>query len=66
MDDFSRMTRVYFMRQKSKAFSILKKFQNLVERQSGQYIKILRSDRGGEYSLKNLINFVSLLAWIGN
>ena len=30
--DFSRMTWVYFLRQKSKIFTVLKKFQVMVER----------------------------------
>ena len=50
IDDFSRMTWVYFMRQKSDVFSIFKKFQSFVERQSGHLMKVLRSDRGREYN----------------
>ena len=50
VDDYSRMTWVYFLRQKSEVFSIFKKFQAMVERQSGYLIKVLRSDRGGEYT----------------
>lgn len=50
IDDFSRMTWIYFMRQKSDVFSIFKKFQSFVERQSGYLIKVLRSDSGGEYN----------------
>ena len=48
IDDFSRMTWLYFMRQKSEVFSIFKKFQNFVERQSGYKMKVLKTDRGGE------------------
>ncbi|KAL0366816.1 UNVERIFIED_CONTAM: Retrovirus-related Pol polyprotein from transposon TNT 1-94 [Sesamum radiatum] len=50
IDDYSRMTWVYFMREKSEVFKIFKKFKNLVEKQSGQRIKVLRSDRGKEYN----------------
>ncbi|KAL0357030.1 UNVERIFIED_CONTAM: Retrovirus-related Pol polyprotein from transposon TNT 1-94 [Sesamum calycinum] len=50
IDDYSRMTWVYFMREKSKVFKVFKKFKNLVEKQSGRSIKVLRSDRGKEYN----------------
>ncbi|KAL0318435.1 UNVERIFIED_CONTAM: Retrovirus-related Pol polyprotein from transposon TNT 1-94 [Sesamum angustifolium] len=50
IDDYSRMTWVYFMREKSEVFKVFKKFKNLVEKQSGRSIKILRSDRGKEYN----------------
>ena len=57
VDDFTRMTWVYFMRQKSDVFSIFKKFQNFVERQSGYLMKVLRSDRGGEYNSNEFNKF---------
>ena len=57
IDDFSRMTWVYFMREKSEVFNIFKKFQTLVERQSGHLMKKLRSDRGGEYTSNEFIKF---------
>ncbi|KAL0301377.1 UNVERIFIED_CONTAM: Retrovirus-related Pol polyprotein from transposon TNT 1-94 [Sesamum radiatum] len=41
---------VYFMREKSEVFKVFKKFKNLVEKQSGRSIKVLRSDRGKEYN----------------
>ncbi|KAL0286083.1 UNVERIFIED_CONTAM: Retrovirus-related Pol polyprotein from transposon TNT 1-94 [Sesamum angustifolium] len=50
IDDYSRMTWVYFMREKSEVFKVFKKFKNLVEKQSGLSIKVLRSDRGKEYN----------------
>ncbi|KAL0370795.1 UNVERIFIED_CONTAM: Retrovirus-related Pol polyprotein from transposon RE1 [Sesamum angustifolium] len=50
IDDYSRMTWVYFMREKSEVFKIFKKFKNLVENQSGRSIKVLISDRGKEYN----------------
>ncbi|KAG6484843.1 hypothetical protein ZIOFF_053368 [Zingiber officinale] len=57
IDDHTRMTWVYFMRQKSEVFMIFKKFKSLVEKQSGCFIKILRSDRGKEYTSKEFHNF---------
>ncbi|KAL0368054.1 UNVERIFIED_CONTAM: Retrovirus-related Pol polyprotein from transposon TNT 1-94 [Sesamum calycinum] len=48
IDDYSRMTWVYFMREKSEVFKVFKKFKNLVE--NGRSIKVLRSDQGKEYN----------------
>lgn len=50
IDDFTRMTWVFFMRQKSEVFTIFKKFKSFVEKQSGHFIKVLRSDNGKEYT----------------
>ena len=51
IDDYSRITWIYFLKQKESAdvLSKFKEFKALVENQSGQKIKILRSDNGGEY-----------------
>ncbi|GLU00818.1 hypothetical protein SLE2022_181580 [Rubroshorea leprosula] len=49
VDDFSRLTWVYFAKEKSDAFPIFKKFKALVEKQSGCSIKVLRTDQGGEF-----------------
>ncbi|KAL0380608.1 UNVERIFIED_CONTAM: Retrovirus-related Pol polyprotein from transposon TNT 1-94 [Sesamum angustifolium] len=38
------------MREKSEVFKVFKKFKNLVEKQSGRSIKVLRSDRGTKYN----------------
>jgi transposase InsO family protein len=48
--DFSRETKVRFLKLKSKAFSALKDYEMELRRQTpGAKIKKLRSDRGGEY-----------------
>jgi transposase InsO family protein len=57
IDDFTRMTWVYFMRQKSEVFTIFKKFKIFVEKQSGHFIKVLRSDNGKEYTSNEFDNF---------
>ncbi|KAL0438667.1 UNVERIFIED_CONTAM: Retrovirus-related Pol polyprotein from transposon TNT 1-94 [Sesamum latifolium] len=49
IDDFSRMTWVCFLKEKSEVFSIFRKFKASVEKQSGNAIKVLRTDRGGEF-----------------
>jgi len=48
-DDFSRYTYVYIMKSKDEAFSLFKCYKSTVENQKEKKIKILRSDRGGEY-----------------
>ncbi|CAL8999643.1 unnamed protein product [Prunus brigantina] len=48
-DDCTRMSWVYFIRNKSSAFECFRKFKAMIELQSGYKIKCLRSDRGGEF-----------------
>ena len=50
IDDFTRMTWVYFLKQKSEVFEVFRKFKLFVENQSGRTIKVLRSDNGKEYT----------------
>ena len=49
IDDHSRFTHVYLMKNKDQAFDMFKRYKVLVENQLEKKIKILRSDRGGEY-----------------
>ncbi|KAM1003727.1 hypothetical protein ACFX2C_004014 [Malus domestica] len=49
VDDCTRMSWVYFLRQKSEALTCFKKFRAMVELQSGFKVKCLRSDKGGEF-----------------
>ena len=50
IDDYSRRTWIYFLKQKesSEVLSKFKEFKALVENQLGQKIKTLRLDNGGE------------------
>ena len=57
IDDLTSMIWVYFMRQKSEVFVIFKKFKAFVEKESGRPIKVLRSDRGREYTSNELDKF---------
>lgn len=66
IDDFTRMTWVYFMGQKSEVFTVFEKFKTFVEKQSSYFIKLLRSDRGKEYTSNDLINFVKMKEWKDN
>lgn len=49
IDDFSRYTKVYLLRNKDEAMEKFLIFKAMVENQTGKKIKRLRSDRGGEY-----------------
>ena len=51
-DDYSRMSWVYFLENKSEACRQFQKFKAMVENQSGCHIKTLRTDRGGEFVSK--------------
>jgi transposase InsO family protein len=57
IDDFSRKTWVYFLKEKSETFFIFKKFKVLLENLSAECIKTLRSDRDGEFTSKEFMNF---------
>ena len=45
IDDFTRKTWVYFLKNKSEVFEKFRNFKALVENQSGKHIKVLRTDR---------------------
>ena len=50
IDDFSRKVWIYFLAEKSKAFTIFKNYKNMVEKEAGTFIWYLRTDRGGEFT----------------
>ena len=49
IDDFSRYEYVYLLHEKSQAINALEVFITEVENQLDRKVKIIRSDRGGEY-----------------
>lgn len=49
VDDFSRMSFVYFLKAKSDAFEYFKEFKSMVENKHDKKIKVFRSDQGGEF-----------------
>ena len=57
IDDFSRRTWVYFLRQKYEVFSKFKDFKALVENQTNKKIKVLRIDNGGEFCSREFEKF---------
>jgi len=49
IDDYSRKAHTYCIKSKDQALETFTSFKNLVENETGRHIKILRTDRGGEY-----------------
>jgi hypothetical protein len=47
IDDFSRNTWIYFLRNKSEVFDKFKEFKALVENQTKKKLKVFRIDNGG-------------------
>ncbi|RDX67381.1 hypothetical protein CR513_53756, partial [Mucuna pruriens] len=68
INDFSRMTCIYFLKEKLKVFGIFKKFKALVEKQSGKHIKVLKSDRKKKKSTTptSMTKFVRIKTLSGN
>ena len=48
IDDYSRLTWVAFLKEKSEALENFKTFKVLTKNQTGKRLKVVRSDRGGE------------------
>ncbi|KAM2616711.1 hypothetical protein TB1_033196 [Malus domestica] len=57
-DDHSWFGYVYLMKYKSESFERFKEFKNEVEKQTGKQIKILRSDRRGEYLSNEFLDYL--------
>lgn len=57
VDDFSRAMWVFMLKQKDEALDMFKKFRALVEDGDEKKIRVLRSDRGGEFSSKEFVNY---------
>jgi hypothetical protein len=53
IDDYSRLTWIAFLKEKSEAFEKFKVFKSLTENQTGKRLKAVRSDRGGDFSSGN-------------
>ena len=49
IDDYSRFTRVYLLRNKDEAFNMFLSYKDEVENQLDRKIKRIKSNRGGEY-----------------
>jgi len=53
IDDYSKFTWIYLLRDKSEVFQCFRDFQNLVERQFDKKICAMQTDWGGEYKSLN-------------
>ena len=58
-DDYSRFGYVYLMKRKSETFEKFKELRAEVENQLGKRIKAIRSDRGGEYLLRDFKDYLT-------
>ena len=58
IDDYSRYGYIYFMHHKSECFEKFKVFKAKTKKYHGKYIKTLRSDRGGEYILREVLDYL--------
>jgi len=58
IDDYTRYAWVYFLKAKSQQMEAFQDFKALVEKQHSASIKILRTDRGGEYESKDFSKFL--------
>ena len=59
INDFSRKSWVYFLKNKSEVFSIFQIFKSLVENEFGKKIKNLRLDNWGEFVKNEFEAFLS-------
>ena len=59
VDDCTRMTWLYLMKNKDEVFSVFCSFHEMVKTQYSATIRILRSDNGGEYMHRDFKNYFS-------
>jgi transposase InsO family protein len=59
VDDYTRMTTVFFLKNKLEAFENFKIYKEMVENEMDSKIKCLRSDNGGEFTSKELMDYCS-------
>jgi transposase InsO family protein len=57
IDDYSRLTWVAFLKEKSKEFEKFKIFKALTKTQTGKRLKTVRSDRGGDFMSRDFKEF---------
>ncbi|CAI7834452.1 unnamed protein product [Closterium sp. NIES-54] len=58
LDEFSRLSWVTLVKTKDEVAKVFKRWIRYAEREAGAKVKILRSDRGGEYMGKDLESFL--------
>lgn len=58
IDDYSRYTKVYLMESKDQTSACIKDYIEMAKTQFSRKLKIIRSDRGGEFVNKHLQNYL--------
>jgi hypothetical protein len=59
VDDYTRMTVVFFLKNKSESFEKFKIYKEMVENEMDLKIKFLRFDNGGEFTSKEFMDYCS-------
>ena len=59
VDDYTRMTAIFFLKNKSEAFENVKIYKEMVENEMDSKIKFLRSDNGGYFTSKEFMDYYS-------
>jgi hypothetical protein len=57
IEEYSRRTSIYFMKNKDEIFSWFQEFKALMENHTGRKLKVLRSKNGGEYTSSSFKDF---------
>lgn len=60
IDDYSRCCSIYFLKYKSEVLEKFKEFAAITTNQSGQRIRTLRTDNGGEYVSEEFTTYLKL------
>ena len=60
IDEYSWFCYVYLLHSKDENIDVFKTYKNEVENQKNKTLKMLRSDRGGEYEFTTLSEFCAL------
>jgi len=56
INDYSGMAWIYLLKKKSDALNIFREWKALVENETGERVKMFRTDNGGKYTSGSLLN----------
>lgn len=57
VDDYTRVMWIYLLNTKDETYATFKRFRTLVENETGDKMKVFRTDRGGEFLSKEFENY---------